>query len=72
MYIKIIITRIGLTSVSPTFRIKKNKIYKKHRLDKQNIELKNSYLSISKEFEILNTFLRRSYLISVETNVKNN
>ena len=44
--------------------------YIKHCLDKQNIELKNSNWSISKEFEVLNNFLHRSYLFSVETNLK--
>ena len=51
---------------------KKNKIYKKYRADKQNPNLESSYFKIANEFEVLNKFLHRGYLNSIENDLKSN
>ena len=47
-------------------------MYKKYRGEKQNLNLKSSYLKIPDEFKVLNKILHRSYLNSIENYLKSN
>ena len=51
---------------------KKNKAYKRFCGDQTNLSLKVTYLLCQKEFDALNAFLHRSYILSTEKHLKDN
>lgn len=51
---------------------KKNKSFKRLRSDVNNHLLKNNYIKLQKDFDVLNSFLYKSYIISTESSIKNN
>lgn len=51
---------------------KKNKAYKRFRKDRSNMELKSWYMLCQKEFDVLNKFLYRGYILSCEHKLKSN
>ena len=51
---------------------KKSKSYKRYRSDPDDIVLKQTYIKLQKEFDTLNAFLYKTYIISTEDSVKKN
>ena len=51
---------------------KKTKAYKRFREDKSNLILKNIYIHSQKNFDVLNNFLYKSYILSTEKSLKEN
>lgn len=51
---------------------KKNKSYKRYRADINNINLREEYKQLQKEFDALNSFLYKTYIIVTENSIKEN
>lgn len=51
---------------------KKNKAYKRFREDKSNLDLKNIYSHCQNDFNTLNSFLYKSYILMTEISLKQN